>query len=78
MKKILFLLVLASCKKRGSIQPPPVAAGKCLVERYEGSAAAQQTCTYGGYTWNCTYDTCNRSGEAVGERPLVDAGTEQQ
>lgn len=76
MKKLLVvvLALFAACKKSG-VQPPPIAQGKCLVDKYVGAQAMQQGCQFEGYSWACTYDektlvnTCNRGAEANSERP---------
>lgn len=78
---IAILIIAAGCKRTASDNdvPPPIAHGTCLVDRYEGSAALQQTCTHVGYLWGCKREekagrfvlTCARGEEARGERPLA-------
>lgn len=73
---VLVLFILGGCKKKGEVddRPPPISAGKCLVDSYLGSQAQKQTCMYAGYTWTCTVNGCDRVGEAGVERPpLADA-----
>ncbi len=74
-KNLVLLLALSACKDAPSI-PPPIANGKCLVDRYIGSAAKKQTCDYVGYRWTCELDgstnECNRGNEVSGERdPII-------
>lgn len=79
MKLIVAIMVLVvSCNKPVDV-PPPIAQGTCLVDRYEGSAALQQTCMHVGYFWACVREEkdkrfilmCTRGEEAKGERPFV-------
>lgn len=80
MKNMLLaaLLALLSCKQKGRTDPPPLVEGRCVVDRFYGDVVSKQTCVHGGYNWVCTYDgsehSCERTGEAGGERPAQDAG----
>lgn len=71
---LVALMLCATCKEK-ALQPPPIAKGKCLVDRYVGPQAMQQGCQYEGYSWACVFDdktlvnTCNRGQEANSERP---------
>ncbi len=56
------------------LRAPPIARGKCVADHYEGTLATKQVCLMDGYTWACGPANCDRTGEAVGERPpLVNA-----
>lgn len=79
----VFLIYLmgatGACEKKGdsarASDPPPISSGKCVVDQYYADRAITQICNYGGYSWSCRFlpgtwtNTCDRLGEAVGERP---------
>ncbi len=63
--------------------PPPVAANKCLVARYVGALAVDQTCNMSGYSWHCTTAPgqtigCVRGAELseASAAPAADAGVD--
>lgn len=71
---LVILALLAGCPK--TVQPPdiapPITEGKCVADHYEGRIATKQVCNYAGYAWDCGPANCDRKGEAVGERPLLE------
>lgn len=72
MKKTIALIIAlaAACKES---PPPPIAAGKCLVDTYAGARATQQHCVFGGYLWSCADNACVRGAETPGELPAATA-----
>lgn len=77
------LTVTTACKKQEiatpDYRPPPIAAGRCVVDTYVGTTATKQVCNHDGQSYSCAWaagtHTCERKGEAAGERPPVDAGS---
>lgn len=70
MKLLAILSTLAiACSKDPPDVAPPIVLGKCVVDVYTRAEASRQTCVWSGYTWACNHHSCNRTGEAVGERP---------
>jgi hypothetical protein len=72
LRKLLvpLTLVLAtpSCKESPAVRvPPPIEGDRCLVARWIGPLATDQTCQLGGYSWQA-YQTCDRAPE-IGEAP---------
>lgn len=67
----------AACKVEGSGVPPPIRDGKCLVARWVGALAVDQTCQLGGYSWHCESAAGHPSGcirgPEVGEAPTQPA-----
>jgi hypothetical protein len=78
VRAAIAILLLAACGASYAPpeprRPPPIDKGKCIADNYVNDTAMRQTCIYLGYSWECVWrsagvDTCDRRGEATGERP---------
>jgi hypothetical protein len=75
VKYLSVILLLVACKVKGEApKAPPIADGKCLVDKYVGTTELTQVCNFAGYSWSCQYngitreDECTRGAEVAGER----------
>ena len=79
MKNFMFILLTmsTSCKRSDEGSPPPVTAGKCVVDSYHLDKIVKQSCSYSGYAWSCNASqagadwTCERGGEVTSEQHPV-------
>lgn len=62
------LLASAACVPKASPLPPPIADGRCLVARWIGPLATDQTCQLGGYSWHCLADPAKAGADQVCDR----------